>query len=126
MSAVPASLREGSFGLGASKLQTTMRVVFPAALSGIVASIVLGFSRAVGETMVVVIAAGLAPQWGFDIFQSMETMTAFIAATAKGDVSTGSVAYKTLFAVGTTLFVITLVMNMISIRFVRRYRQVYE
>jgi phosphate transport system permease protein len=126
MSAVPQSLREGSFGLGASKLQTTMRVVFPAALSGIVASIVLGFSRAVGETMVVVIAAGLQPQWGFDIFESMEAMTAFIASTAKGDVSTGSVAYKTLFAVGTTLFVITLVMNMISIRFVRKYRQVYE
>ena len=126
MSAVPASLREGSFGLGASKLQTTMRVVFPAALSGIVASIVLGFSRAVGETMVVVIAAGLQPQWGLDIFQSMETMTAFIAATAKGDVSTGSIAYKTLFAVGTTLFVITLIMNMISIRFVRKYRQIYE
>jgi phosphate transport system permease protein len=126
MSAVPASLREGSFGLGASKLQTTMRVVFPAALSGIVASIVLGFSRAVGETMVVVIAAGLQPQWGLDIFQSMETMTTFIASTAKGDVSTGSIAYKTLFAVGTTLFVITLIMNMISIRFVRKYRQVYE
>jgi phosphate transport system permease protein len=126
MSAVPASLREGSFGLGASKLQTTMRVVFPAALSGIVASVVLGFSRAVGETMVVVIAAGLQPQWGLDIFQSMETMTTFIASTAKGDVSTGSIAYKTLFAVGTTLFVITLIMNMISIRFVRKYRQVYE
>jgi phosphate transport system permease protein len=126
MSAVPQSLREGSFGLGASKLQTTMRVVFPAALSGIVASIVLGFSRAVGETMVVVIAAGLQPQWGLDIFQSMETMTTFIASTAKGDVSTGSIAYKTLFAVGTTLFVITLIMNMISIRFVRKYRQVYE
>jgi phosphate transport system permease protein len=91
-----------------------------------VASIVLGFSRAVGETMVVVIAAGLQPQWGLDIFQSMETMTTFIAATAKGDVSTGSIAYKTLFAVGTTLFVITLIMNMISIRFVRKYRQVYE
>ncbi len=126
MSAVPQSLREGSFGLGASKLQTTMRVVFPAALSGIVASVVLGFSRAVGETMVVVIAAGLQPQWGLDIFQSMETMTAFIAATAKGDASTGSIAYKTLFAVGTTLFVITLIMNMISIRFVRKYRQIYE
>jgi phosphate transport system permease protein len=126
MSAVPQSLREGSFGLGASKLQTTMRVVFPAALSGIVASVVLGFSRAVGETMVVVIAAGLQPQWGLDIFQSMETMTTFIAATAKGDASTGSIAYKTLFAVGTTLFVITLIMNMISIRFVRKYRQVYE
>jgi phosphate transport system permease protein len=126
MSAVPAALREGSFGLGASKLQTSLRVVFPAALSGIVASIVLGFSRAVGETMVVVIAAGLQPQWGANIFESMETMTAFIAATAKGDIATGSIAYKTIFAVGTTLFVITLIMNLISIRFVRKYRQIYE
>ena len=126
MSAVPQSLREGSFGLGASKLQTTLRVVFPAALSGIVASVVLAFSRAVGETMVVVIAAGLQPQWGINLFESMETMTAFIAATAKGDIATGSIAYKTIFAVGTTLFVITLILNMLSIRFVRRYRQIYE
>jgi phosphate transport system permease protein len=126
MSAVPQSLREGAFGLGAAKIQTTLRVVFPAALSGIVASVVLGFSRAVGETMVVVIAAGLSPQWGVNPLQAMETMTAFIAATAKGDIATGSVAYKTIFAVGTTLFVITFVTNLISIRFVRRYRQVYE
>jgi phosphate transport system permease protein len=126
MSAVPQSLREGAFGLGAAKIQTTLRVVFPAALSGIVASIVLAFSRAVGETMVVVIAAGLQPQWGGNLFKAMETMTAFIAATAKGDIATGSVAYKTIFAVGTTLFVITFVMNLISIRFVRKYRQVYE
>jgi phosphate transport system permease protein len=126
MSAVPQSLREGSFGLGASKLQTTMRVIFPAALSGIVASVVLGFSRAVGETMVVLIAAGQKPQWGANIFESMETLTAFIAASAKGDLSTGSIGYKTIFAVGMTLFVITLVMNLISIRFVRKYRQVYE
>jgi phosphate transport system permease protein len=126
MSAVPGSLREGSFGLGASKLQTSMRVVFPAALSGIVASCVLGFSRAVGETMVVLIAAGQQPQWGLDVLKSMETMTAFIAATAKGDVATGTIAYKTIFAVGMTLFLITLIMNLISIRFVRKYRQVYE
>ena len=126
MRSVPQSLREGAFGLGASKLQVTLRVVFPAALSGIVASIVLAMSRAVGETMVVVIAGGLQPQWGGDIGKSMETLTAFIAATAKGDVPTGSIEYKTLFAVGTTLFVITLVMNIISIRFVRKYRQVYE
>jgi phosphate transport system permease protein len=126
MSAVPQSLREGAFGLGAGKLQVTMRVVFPAALSGIVASVVLGFSRAVGETMVVVIAAGLQPQWGLNLGKAMETMTAFIAATGKGDIATGSIAYKTIFAVGTTLFVITLVMNLISIRFVRKYRQVYE
>ena len=126
MTAVPQSLREGAFGLGASKLQVSVRVVFPAALSGIVASVVLAFSRAVGETMVVVIAAGLQPQWGADLGKAMETMTAFIASTAKGDIATGSIAYKTVFAVGMTLFVITLVMNLLSIRFVRKYRQVYE
>jgi phosphate transport system permease protein len=126
MRAVPQSLREGAFGLGASKFQVTLRVVFPAALSGIVASIVLAMSRAVGETMVVLIAGGQQPQWGADIGKSMETLTAFIGATAKGDAATGSIAYKTIFAVGTTLFVITLVMNLISIRFVRKYRQVYE
>jgi len=126
MRAVPQSLREGAFGLGASKIQVTLRVVFPAALSGIVASVVLAMSRAVGETMVVVIAGGLQPQWGADVGKSMETLTAFIAATAKGDVPTGSIEYKTLFAVGMTLFLITLVLNIVSIRFVRKYRQVYE
>jgi phosphate transport system permease protein len=126
MSAVPASLREGAFGLGGSKLQVTLRVVFPAALSGIVASIVLGLSRAVGETMVVLIAAGQQPQWGVNVFNPMETMTTFIGATGKGDISTGSLEYKTIFAVGMTLFVITLIMNLFSIRFVRKYRQVYE
>jgi phosphate transport system permease protein len=126
MSAVPQSLREGSFGLGASKLQTTMRVVFPAALSGIVASLVLAMSRAVGETMVVVIAAGLVAQWGVNLGEAMMTMTAYIASTAKGDIATGSTAYKTVFAVGTTLFVITFILNLFSIRFVRKYRQVYE
>jgi phosphate transport system permease protein len=126
MRSVPQSLREGAFGLGASKFQATVRVVFPAALSGIVASIVLAMSRAVGETMVVVLAGGLQPQWGANVGQSMETLTAFIASTAGGDVPTGSVEYKTLFAVGTTLFVITLVINIISIRLVRKYRQVYE
>jgi phosphate transport system permease protein len=126
MSAVPQSLREGAFGLGAAKLQVTMRVVFPAALSGIVASLVLAMSRAVGETMVVVIASGLQPQWGANLGEAMETMTAFIASTAKGDIATGSIAYKTIFAVGMTLFVLTLIMNLLSIRFVRKYRQVYE
>ena len=126
MSAVPASLREGSFGLGASKLQTTLRVVFPAALSGIVASIVLALSRAVGETMVVVIASGLQPTETGNPLEAMLTMTSYIATTAKGDIATGSIAYKTIFAVGTTLFVLTLIMNLISIRFVRKYRQVYE
>jgi phosphate transport system permease protein len=126
MSAVPQSLREGAFGLGASKLQVSLRVVFPAALSGVVAAIVLGVSRAIGETMIVLVAAGQVPNLGIDPRESYETMTTFIAATAKGDVPTGSIGYKTIFAVGTTLFALTLLMNAISIRFVRRYRQVYE
>ena len=126
MSAVPQSLREGAFGLGASKLQVSLRVVFPAALSGIVAAVVLGVSRAVGETMIVLVAAGLVPYLGADPREPAATMTAFIGATAKGDIAVGTTAYKTIFAVGTTLFVITLLMNAISIRFVRKYRQVYE
>lgn len=126
MSAVPASLREGAFGLGASKLQVVTRVVFPAALSGIVAAVVLGVSRAIGETMIVLVAAGQVPNLTIDVRESVETMTTFIAATGKGDVPTGSIGYKTIFAVGTTLFALTLLMNAISIRFVRRYRQVYE
>ena len=126
MSAVPSSLREGAYGLGATKRQVATRVVFPAALSGIVAAIVLGISRAIGETMIVLVAAGQVPNLGVDLRESYETMTAFIGATAKGDAPTGSIAYKTIFAVGTTLFLITLAMNAISIRFVRKYRQVYE
>ena len=126
MSAVPQSLREGSFGLGATRLQTSLRVVFPAALSGIVASVVLGASRAVGETMIVLIAAGQIAQITADAREPSFTMTSYIASVAKGDLATGSVQYKTVFAVGMLLFVITLVLNAFSIRFVRKYRQVYE
>jgi phosphate transport system permease protein len=126
MRAVPASLREGSFGLGATRLQTSLRVVFPAALSGIVASVVLGASRAIGETMIVLVAAGQIAALTADVRDPMYTMTSYIAAMGKGDVATGTVQYKTIFAVGALLFVITLVLNAISIRFVRRYRQVYE
>ena len=126
MSAVPQSLREGAFGLGAAKLQVSLRVVFPAALSGIVAAVVLGTSRAIGETMIVLVAAGQVPNLTADPRNPIETMTTFIGATAKGDLPTGSIEYKTIFAVGTTLFVITLLMNIISIRFVRKFRQVYE
>jgi phosphate transport system permease protein len=126
MTSVPSALREGAYGLGASKLQVSTRVVFPAALSGIVAGVVLGISRAIGETMIVLVAAGQVPNLTADPRQSVETMTTFIAASAKGDLPTGSTAYKTIFAVGMTLFVMTLVMNAISIRFVRRYRQVYD
>ena len=126
MTAVPQALREGAFGLGASKLQVSLRVVFPAALSGVVAAVVLGISRAIGETMIAVVAAGLVANNALAPGEPHATMTAFIAGTAKGDVPTGSIGYETIFAVGTTLFFMTLFMNMIAIRFVRRYRQVYE
>jgi phosphate transport system permease protein len=126
MSSVPQALREGAFGLGASRMQVSLRVVFPAALSGIVASIVLGVSRAIGETMIVLVAAGLVATMSADPSEAHYTFTSFIAAIAKGDIATGSVQYKTVFALGMTLFLITLVVNLISIRFVRRYRQVYE
>jgi phosphate transport system permease protein len=126
MSAVPQSLREGAYGLGGSRLQVSLRVVLPAALSGVVAAIVLGASRAIGETVIVLVAGGLVPSLSLDPGVSHETMTAFIAATAGGEVPAGSIGYLTIFAVGTTLFVFTLILNVISIRFVRRYRQVYE
>ena len=111
---------------GRSKLQVSLRVVFPAALSGIVAAVVLGVSRAIGETMIVLVAAGQIPNMAADPGEPHATMTAFIAGTAKGDVPTGSIGYETIFAVGATLFFLTLAMNAIAIRFVRRYRQVYE
>ncbi len=126
MSAVPASLREGAFGLGASKLQVSLRIVFPAALSGIVAALVLGASRAVGETVIVLIAGGQTPNLGLNPAESYQSMAAFIAATAGGDIPTGSIEFLTIFTVGLTLFVLTLGLNMVSIRLVRKYRQVYE
>jgi len=126
MAAVPRDLRDGGYALGADKLQVSTRIVLPAALSGIIAAFVLAFSRAVGETMIVLIAAGQLPQITFDPRETIETMTAFIGATGNGDVPTGSIEYKTIFAVGLTLFVITLVMNLVSIRLVRKFREVYE
>jgi phosphate transport system permease protein len=126
MTAVPMSLREGAFALGATKLHVSTRVVVPAALSGIVASFVLAISRALGETMIVAIAAGAQPTITFNPYEAIQTMTAYIAATGIGDVPTGSVEYKTIFAVGSTLFIVTFLMNMIAIRLVRRFREVYE
>ena len=126
MRAVPRGLREGAYGLGASRLQVATRVVVPAAISGIVASFVLGISRAVGETMIVLIAAGGTPNFTFDPREAVQTMTAFIASTGIGDVATGTTAYKTIFAVGSTLFVATFAMNLLSIRLVRRFREVYD
>jgi phosphate transport system permease protein len=126
MAAVPRDLRDGGYALGADKLQVSTRIVVPAAVSGIIAAFVLGFSRAVGETMIVLIAGGQLAHVTFDPREAIETMTAFIGATGNGDVPTGSIEYKTIFAVGLTLFVMTLVMNLISIRLVRRFREVYE
>jgi phosphate transport system permease protein len=126
MGAVPQELRDGAYALGSTKLQVSTRVVVPAAVSGIVASFVLAISRAIGETMIVLIAAGLIAQTTFDPREPAETMTAFIAATGIGDVPVGSIEYKTIFAVGLTLFVATLGMNLIAIRLVRRFREVYE
>ena len=126
MSAVPGGLRDGAYALGATKRQTALRVVIPAALSGIVAAFVLGISRAIGETMVVTVAAGLMPNLTLNPFEGMQTMTSYIAAAASGDVSTGSIEYQSIFAVGLLLFVITFAMNALSIRLVRKYRQTYQ
>ena len=126
MAAVPRELRDGGYALGADKLQVSTKIVVPAAISGIIAAFVLAFSRAVGETMIVLIAAGQLAQITIDPRETIQTITAFIGATGNGDVPTGSIEYKTIFAVGLTLFVMTLVLNLISIRLVRKYREVYE
>jgi phosphate transport system permease protein len=126
MSAVPRDLRDGAYALGSNKLQVSTRIVVPAAVSGIVAAFVLGISRAIGETMIALLAAGQQPNLTFDPREAVETIAAFIAATGAGDVPTGSVEYKTIFAVGATLFVMTFFVNAISIRLVRRFREEYE
>lgn len=125
MSAVPLAMRQGSYALGANRMQTTLRVVFPAAISGIVAAIVLGISRAIGETMIVAIAAGGQPVMLLNPLDGGQTMTGFIAQAALGDSRVGSLEYNTLFAVGLLLFVMTLVVNLVSIRLVRRFREAY-
>jgi phosphate transport system permease protein len=126
MTAVPQALRDGAYGLGSTKMQVATRVVVPAAISGIVAAFVLGLSRAVGETMIVVMAAGSRANFTFDPREGAQTMTAFIAQAASGDQPTGSVGYESLFAVAALLFAITILMNFVSIRLVRKYREVYE
>jgi phosphate transport system permease protein len=126
MSAVPQSLREGAYGLGGTRFEVAVRVVVPAALSGIVASFILALSRAVGETMAVVLAAGSTPSLALDPFTSHQTMTAFIVQVALGDASAGSIEYKSLFAVGMTLFLMTLLMNVVSQFLLHRFREVYQ
>jgi phosphate transport system permease protein len=126
LSSVPQAMRDGALALGATRTKVARKVVLPAALSGVIASFVLALSRAIGETMVAVIAAGSIAQLSADPRQPMQTMTAFIAQAASGDQPQGSLGYNTLFAVGSLLFVITLLVNVVSIRLVRRFREVYE
>ena len=126
LSAVPRSLREAAYGLGATRLETAVRVVVPAALSGITAAFVVSISRAIGETMVVAIAAGAGPNFTFNPFESAETMTGHIVRISGGDISYDSIDYKSIFAIGLALFFITLTLNIISQREVRHFREVYE
>jgi phosphate transport system permease protein len=126
MSAVPRALREAAFALGATKLEVSLRTVVPSALSGIVASFILAVSRAIGETMIVAIAAGATPNLTLNPLESVQTMTAYIVQVSMGEVVFGSVEYRTIFAVGLALFAITLLMNVLSILVLRRFREVYE
>jgi len=126
LSAVPRSLREAAYGLGATRLETAVRVVVPAALSGITAAFVVSISRAIGETMVVAIAAGAGPNFTFNPFKSAETMTGHIVRISGGDISYDSIDYNSIFAIGLALFFITLTLNIISQRVVRHFREVYE
>jgi phosphate transport system permease protein len=124
--AVPNSLREGAYGLGATKLEVSTRVVVPAALSGIIASFILAISRAVGETMAVTIAAGNLPKITLNPLESMQTMTAYIVQASLGDTPQGTLVFRTLFAVAMTLFLITLTMNIVSQWVLARFREEYE
>jgi len=128
MSAVPRALREGAYGLGSARRDVALRVVFPAALSGIVASIILAFGRAVGETLIVSLAAGNQPPADLPAvnpFQQVQTMTAYITQAVGGESSRGSVTFQSIFAVGALLFVLTFLVNMIALRVVRRFREEY-
>lgn len=126
MSAVPRSLREAAYGLGATKFETSIRVVMPAALSGIAAAFIVAISRAIGETMIVALAAGAGPSFTLNPFEAAETMTGHIVRISGGDLSYDSIDYNSIFVIALFLFFITLTLNIISQRIVRRFRQVYE
>lgn len=126
LSAVPRSLREAAYGLGATRLETAVKVVVPAALSGITAAFIVAISRAIGETMIVAIAAGAGPNFTFNPFKSAETMTGHIVRISGGDLSYDSIDYNSIFAIGLMLFFITLALNIISQRIVQRFREVYD
>ena len=125
MMAVPRSLREAAYALGATKFEVAWKVVTPAAISGIVASFILAFSRAIGETMIVTLAAGGTPKLTLNPLESIQTMTAFIVQVMLGDAPFGSIEYKSVFAVAALLFLLTLILNVIGHWIVRRYREVY-
>lgn len=125
MSAVPNAMREGAMALGATKLEVTWKVVVPAAISGIIASFVLGISRAIGETMIVAIASGSSKNFTFDVTQSMQTMTAYIVEVTGGEAAAGTTLYYSLYAVAMTLFVFTLVMNLLAQYISRKFREEY-
>ncbi|WP_069650143.1 phosphate ABC transporter permease subunit PstC [Caloranaerobacter ferrireducens] len=125
MNAVPNSLREGAYALGCTRFEVATKVVIPAALSSIIASFVLAISRAIGETMIVTLAAGSTPKLTLNPLESIQTMTAFIVQVASGDIVHGSVMYKTIFAVGMLLFIITLLMNIVSKIIIKKYREEY-
>lgn len=127
MRSVPRALREGAYALGASRFRVSLTIVLPAAISGIIAAFVLGASRAVGETMIVLLVAGAgSPTLNFNPFDGIQTMTAYIASRATGEIAVGSIVYDTIFAVGAILFLITLLFNVIAIRFVEKFREVYD
>jgi len=125
MSSVPNAMREGALALGATKLEVTWRVIIPAAMSGIIASFVLGISRAIGETMIVSIASGSSKNFTFDVTQSMQTMTAYIVEVTGGEAAAGSTLYYSLYAVAITLFVFTLIMNLIAQYISKKFREGY-
>jgi phosphate transport system permease protein len=125
MNAVPRELRDGAYALGSTKFEVSTRVVTPAALSGIVASFILAISRAIGETMAVVLAAGMTPNLTFDVRESIQTLTAYIVQVSLGDTPFGSIEYQSIFAVGLLLFVVTLAMNVFGLWFLKRYREEY-
>jgi phosphate transport system permease protein len=125
MRAVPMSLREGSYAMGATRLQTAVRVVFPAAFSGVAAAYILGISRAVGETMILAVAAGTQPNLTLNPAESAATVTSFIASVAQGDLPHGSIEYQTIFAAGLSLFLVTLAFNLLGMRLRARFREAY-
>ena len=124
--AVPSDLREAAYGVGATKFEVVTRVVYPAALSGVIASYILAVSRAVGETMAVTIAAGSTPNLTWNPLESIQTMTAFIVQVSLGDTPHGTIEFRTIFAVALTLFAMTLVMNIVAARVTARFREVYD